>query len=281
MSRLDQEGLMSVIETLGETASGWNLETVRLPKSKKLRLHAHVGRAFTTARTFRHHGNTFVPQSLDAGLVQAVRFPPPSAPFGSVQDLTSSLCAYFRERAHLNDETTSILVAFVLATWFCDAFDVAPILHVFGPDSEVSRCLRLLACFCRRPILLGHADLGSLSSLPKGLAATLVINQRDLGERLSHILVASRRRHFCTACGNGRTDLYGAKVFACDETVPGQHGLEISLPPALEPLPLFTDAEQEEVAEEFQAGLLRYRLVRHEQVCNLDVDCSSFPPELR
>lgn len=272
---------MSEIATFNQTLTSCLLEAVRSPHSRHLLLHFCKGRRFTTAGKISCDGSVFVPQQLDDGLVQAVSFPPPSEPFGTVHDLTSSMCACFLEHARLTHETAFLLVAFAFATWFCDVVDVAPILDVFGPEIEVSRCLRLLACFCRRSLLLGYVDLGSLRTLPKGLAATLIINQRELSDRLTRVLQGSNRRHFGLAHGNGRMDLYGAKVFARAETVPGLTGLDISLPPAHEPLPPFSDVQQDELSRHFQARLLRYRLLSHDAVRQCRVDFTEFAHDLR
>ena len=270
---------MPPIETFGETCSDGIIEAVRQSKSLDLWLHIREDHRFRSAREIRRDGHVYVPKRLDDGLVRSVRFPPPSSPFGSHQDLVSSMRKCFSERLRLPNGAASLFVAFAIATWFCDIADVAPILQVFGPESEVSLGLRLLSCFCRRPILLGHVNLGSLTSLPKGLTATLMMNQRHLSGQLSQVLLASSRRHFCIAHGTGPIDLYGAKVFVREEAV--RDGLAISMFPAREPLSLFSDVEQEEIARIFQGRLLRYRFLRYQSVRDYQVDCSLFAPEWR
>ena len=210
-----------------------------------------------------------------------MRFPPPSEPFGSPAELIVSLRDFLSPHANLQPELTDLLVAFALATWFCDCMPVAPVLYLFGPDGAVSQVLRLLACLCHRPVLLGDVDFWGLSTLPNRLGATLLINQRDLGRRVKRALIASNRRHFCVMGGGQRLDLHGAKVFCCEDSREAVHGLRASVSPAQNPAPILTDSEEEVLAREFQAKLLRYRMVHYERVCASRIDCSAFVPEMR
>ena len=193
----------------------------------------------------------------------------------------SSLGDFLSTYARLQPEVADLLVAFGLATWFCDCMSVAPVLYLFGPESAVSQVLRLLGCFCRRPVLLGDVDFEGLSTLPSRLGATLLINQRDLGRRVKRSLLASNRRHFCLARGRKRLDLYGAKAFSCADSRGDEHGLRASVPPAQDRLPFLTDSEEQIITQSFQARLLRYRMVHYETVRDREVDCSSVVPEMR
>lgn len=272
---------MATVETFGETFSGDVVEAVLPPGSRTLLLHSREGRKFTTTRKVKRDTRVLVAPKLDGGLSAAIRFPPPSVSFGTPNEFIWSIREFLSERTRLPEETISLLVAFAFSTWFADVFDVSPTLHAFGPESEVSKVLRLLNCCCRRSILLGHAHPTSLAHLPEGLAATLIINERNIGKRLSHVLMASSRRHFGIAHSDGLSGLYGAKLFACDETSTVHGGLEISLSPSLEPLPRFTDVEEKEFAGFFQARFLRFRMLCLETVSDCRVDCTPFPPELR
>lgn len=272
---------MSSIQTFGEILPGGVIELVRKPDSDNMFLHAREGRRFTTAREFRDGKRILIPAPFSGGLISAIRFPPPSTSFGSAHELIWSMREFFSHRSRLSGQPVCVLVAFAVASWFVDVVDVAPTLDVFGPECEVSRVLRLLGSCCRQSILLGHADLASLGRLPKGIAATMILNQRDLDDRTSQILMASCRRHFGVAHSNGLAGLYGSKVLAGDEASPLRSGLDVSLRPALEPLPPFSDADEEEWASFFQARLLRFRMLCCERVRNTRIDCGSFIPAMR
>jgi hypothetical protein len=270
------------VETFGEAMPGLMLESVVDPDHPgHLLLHTWDGRRTTTARKIEHGGVSYIPKNLASGLVQSVRFAPPSLPFGSTAKIISSLRDFLSTYARLQPEVADLLVAFGLATWFCDCMSVAPVLHLFGPCSAVSQVLRLLGCLCRRPILLGDVDFEGLATLPNRLGATLLINQRDLGRRVRRALLASNRRHFCVVRGRGRLDLYAAKAFSCEDFRVDEHGLRVSISPAQDPLPCLTDSEEGMVAQSFQTTLLRYRMVYFEKVRANKVDCSAFVPEMR
>jgi len=269
-------------ETLGEALSGMIVEAVVDPDHPDhLCLDAWNGRRTTTTRKLEHEGVVYTPKQFAGGLVQSVRFAPPSLPFGSTTKLVSSLRHFLTTYARPQPEVVDLLVAFPLASWFCDCLLVAPLLHLFGPNCEVSQVLRLLGCVCRRPVLLGDVDLGSLATFPRGLAATLLLNQRELGRGVRRALLASNRRHFHLARGNGRLDLYGAKAFSCAGFRRDDTGLKASLSPARDPLPILTDAEEAAIAQSFQSRLLRYRMTYREKVRERKVDCSAFVPEMR
>ncbi len=61
----------------------------------------------------------------------------------------------FSRYANPSADVVSILTAFSLASFVVDCLPLAPILDLVGPESEVSKVLRLLGCTCRRPLLLG------------------------------------------------------------------------------------------------------------------------------
>ena len=276
------EKRMSAIETFGETLPGLLVESVVDPdRPDHLLLHTWNGRRTTTARKVEHGDGSYIPGALSGGLVQWVRFAPPSLPFASTAKIISSLRDFLSTYARLEPAVADLLVAFALASWFCDSRPVAPALYLFGPDNTVSHVLRLLACFCRRPALLGDVDFEGLMTLPNRLGATLLINQRDLGRRVQRALLASNRRHFCIVRGKGRLDLYGAKAFSSAGLLGAEQGLKVSISPTHDSLPLLTDSAEHAIAHDLQARLLRYRMVHYVTVGRREVDCSALVPEMR
>ncbi len=172
------EKRMSAIESFGEALPGLLLESVVDPDHPgHLLLHTWNVHRTTTARKIEHGGVSYIPKNLTSGLVQSVRFAPQSLTFGSTAKVVSSLRDFLSTYARLQPGVADLLVAFGLATWFCDCMPVAPVLYLFGPDGAVSQVLRLLGCLCRRPVLLGDVDFEGLATLPNRLGATLLINQ--------------------------------------------------------------------------------------------------------
>jgi len=58
-------------------------------------------------------------------------------------------------------------------------------------------------------------------------------------------------------------------------------GVRVSLSPAHNLLPALTDTDEKEIANEFQAKLLRYRMVNHPQVSSVLLDTEKFVPAMR
>jgi hypothetical protein len=258
------------------------IETVRDQSyPNQLRLHTWDGRNGATAPTALYRGCTYTVAPIPNGLARAIRFPGPSKAFGTATQLSASMSRFLHRCANLPAGTTEILIAFSLASWFIDCFPVAPLLHLLGPDNEIARVLRLVGCLCRRPILLGDLDIAALSTLPCNLDPTLLVNQRNIGRRLAHVLLASNHRHFRVARGKGEIHALGAKALASTPEFANGAGVRISLAPVQQALPTLTNAEETEIAGDFQAKLLRFRMVNYQRVCDAEVDTRVFVPAMR
>jgi hypothetical protein len=105
-----------------------------------------------------------------------------------------------------------------------------------------------------------------------GVDPTLLVNQRDLGRRVTRVLLASNDRHFSIARGKGTIYAYGAKAFASVPESANETGVRVSLSPAQEPPPTLTDAHEREIANDFQTKLLRFRMVNYQRVCDAELD---------
>ncbi len=231
--------------------------------------------------TTSYRGRTYTPAPIVGGLVNAVRFPSTSKSFGSGAKLTASMREFLSRYVGLAAEAADLLIAFALASFFVDCLPVAPVLYLLGPDSESSLVLRLLGCLCRRSLLVGDIDTAALGTLPSQLDATLLINQRKLPQRVTRILQASSNRRFCIARGKGQINAYGAKAFATDPEFADRIGVHVSLSPAQDPLPTLTDVDEEDPTNDFQARLLRYRMVNYRRVRDAQIELRNFVPAMR
>lgn len=247
----------------------------------QMRLHTWDGRAAGTTPTVNFRGCRYTAAPVATGLSRAVRFPGSSKPFGTSAQLTSSMLKFLGRYANLPPDVAALVVAFALASWLGDCLPVAPPLYLLGPDTETTHLLRLMGCLCRRSILLSDIDIAALGTLPRNLNPTLLVNQRDLGRRVTRVLLASNDRHFSSARGKGEIYAYGAKAFAAVPEVANGTGVRVSLAPAQEPLPTLTDADEREIANDFQSKLLRFRMVNHHRVCAAEVDTRVFVPAMR
>jgi hypothetical protein len=273
---------LSTFQTFGTVLSDLVIEAVYDPRHPtQLQMHSWDGRKTATTSTVSFGGCTYSAAPIAAGLSRAVRFPSPSEAFGTASQLTSSMLQFLGRYANLSPDAAALVVAFALGSWFADCFPTAPLMHLLGPDIEVSRTLRLMGSLCRRPILLNHLDAAALNTLPSNLDPTLLVNQRNLGKRLNNILLASSDRNFRVAHGRGEIYAYGAKAFSSDPEMANRPGVRISLPPVQELLPFLTNAEETKVAYDFQSRLLRYRFINYRRVSQAQPDTGDFVPTMR
>ncbi|MCU1299983.1 MAG: hypothetical protein JWQ87_267 [Candidatus Sulfotelmatobacter sp.] len=247
----------------------------------KLRLHTWDGRKTATALITRVCRHTYIPVPIVGALAAAVRFPTTSRSFGTAAKLTASIREYSSRYVRLGKEAIDILIAFALASYFVDCLPVSPILCLLGPDSEAALVLRLLGSICRRSILVSDIDTAALGTLPNKLDPTLLINQRKLPQRVMRILQASTDRRFCIARGKDQINAYGAKAFAADPEFADGMGMHVTLSPAGDALPTLMDAEEEMLTNDFQAKLLRYRMVNWRRVRDAQIDLTNFVPAMR
>ena len=244
------------------------------------RLHTWDGKTASTTTTVYYRDRSYAP-AQSTGLARAVRMPPPSKSFGSTTKLISSMQDFLCRYTGLASEAAILLTAFSVATWFVDGCPVAPILYLLGPENEAALVLTALGCLCSRPVLLADVDVAALATLPSHMDATLLISQRNLSERVARILQASSNRNFLVARGNGQINVFGAKAFSADPAFANGIGLSLSLSPARDLLPTLTDASAKNIAADFQARLLRYRMVNLRRVRAARPDLRDFVPALR
>jgi hypothetical protein len=268
--------------TFGEIFQDLHFEAIIDPrKPEALQLHACEGSRFATSSRIEHEGKVYVPANIPQGLAQAVRFPAASSEFESLAKLTGSLAEFFCNFGKTPKDDSNLLAAFTLSTWFVDTFRFAPVLHLTGSGARVHLITRLLACACRRPILLGRLDLSALSTLPKGLEATLLIHDEKLSNNLARTLDASRNRDLSIPFGRNWIHAYGAKVLFSDSMSVKASELRIHLAPTAGALPELKEDVEEAIAADFQAKLLRYRLEYLNRVRDSNFDYSNFSPDVQ
>jgi len=225
-----------------------------------------------------HDDKRFVPFRAKSGLVRAVRFPPKSQAFGSMEELASSVRQIFSSYAYLTPEVASILAAFSFATWVVDCLPGAPILYFVGPRETSDMVLRLLACTCARAVLLSGVDVSGLATIPAGLRVTMLLAERYISRAVVRVLGTAQNPHFHSVRGNKTLNLYGAKVFVTDSAGADGRGLELCIPPPRKPVPMLTNVEAEKIAAETQPKMLGYRIQNYQRVRQAQIDCEKFLP---
>ena len=119
ISEISSDG---AVETFGETLPGLMLESVVDPdRPDHLLLHTWDGHRTTTGPKIERASVSYIPKKLGNGLVQSIRFAPPSLPFGSPAKLISSMRDFLFTYAHLQPAAAALLVALAVSTWSATA----------------------------------------------------------------------------------------------------------------------------------------------------------------
>ncbi len=260
-------------------ADGTAIELVRDAVTGQLILLTWDGKQVKVGPRAEHRGHVCTPLFVEPTSLRALRLPTRTAPFGSTRELFTAVTGLFA-RCNLPEESTIQLAHFTFATWFADCLALAPTLVVVGPGTEATLLFRLLACLCRRALLLGDLSLAGLGSLPMDLHPTLLVNQADLSRAACKVLRASSVRNTYFPGGRRLLDPFCAKAVYVGEPQRnrslGDAALLVTIPPAHGYLPLLDVQAEEQVADEFQSKLLGYRLANHSKVRTSDFQVAEF-----
>jgi hypothetical protein len=260
--------------TFGEMLLDSPFEAVMpISDSSALQFHIRESNRCYNASQVERVGRVYVPPQLNESLARIVRFPSTSEDFGSATRLTGAMADFFCKFGRTSREEAALLTAFALSTWFVDSFRRAPCLHLTGSSTRARLIMRLLACLCRRPLVVGRLDLSALSTLPNGLDPTLLIYEEKLAKSVMRILETSRSREVGIPFGKIWIHAYGARVFFSDPISVKAADLQIHLAPTPGPFPELSDEAEKKIAADFQAQLLRYSLVHFNAVKNWDFEC--------
>lgn len=258
-------GPREIPTTAEEFEDGTLLELVKDRSTLQPSLVVWNGSEARLMPRFDHAGLTYTPQPLDQSVIQALRLPPRAAEYGTIGKLFAELEELFFSVMRLPQDTVQRLVFYVIATWLTDQLPQAPFLWISAPPTAATDSIRqLLSLICRRVLSVPGLTLGMLRSLPMLLRPTIVTEARTVTPPLLKALAASSRRDAYIPSGNKLLDVFCAKVVFATEPVrdPAAAGfpLEVTLIPSREYVPLMSAVEANQVANEFQAKLLMYRL---------------------
>ena len=148
----------AIVETLGEFfADGHQIEIVSNPTdNNKVRLLYWNGHSAKIGTEFKRGGNTYRPAAVIHSFLQATKLPNGPGRRLDIADLVSKISIEFRRRLGLPDDNSDRVAFYCISTWFADILPMLPCLWISGPDPTVGiDVLRLVGCFCRRPLLLG------------------------------------------------------------------------------------------------------------------------------
>jgi len=247
-----------------------------------LGLLMRMGRKSVAARRVVHGRRSYIPPHLTPSLRRALRLPQNSSPIISTADLFAKLLALARTFTDLAEDSCSLLIGFVFATWVSDCLPAPINLGLWSPVAvDAARILLFLSCFCRQSLTLSGTSAQDLGLLPPELHATLLIFRPSLGRRMREMLSTCGWPGFYAARGGNFSPFLGCVALATDSPLGDRKVepmIEVAVPPSKRVLPVLDERAQRELASEFLPQMLEYRF-RHVgaavRVGSVDADVSA------
>src|SRR2546426_12791893 len=167
----------STVKTAGEVFPGGTaIELVSGSAPSKPDLLLWNGTKAIIASQVEHDGRIYEATELTASFYSATLLPSGCIDYGSVRELSAAIADLFTRHLGLSEPESSLLAHFSISSWFADCVPTAPGLAIYGPvQGQGIDLLRLLRCFCRRPLMLADITPAGLRSLPMYFHPTLLI----------------------------------------------------------------------------------------------------------
>ena len=273
----------TIVETLGEFfADGHRIEIVSNPSDKNnVRLLHWNGHTAKIGTKFRRGANTYRPAAIS--FLKATRLPNGLGKRLQIGELFSKISTEFRRRLGLPDDNSDRITFFCISSWFADILPILPSLWISGPDPVLGiEVMRLIGCFCRRPLLLGTVTRGALDLVAEA-RPTLLIFDRGLNGEVEAALQAFNYRGLLSLDSRGLQSLSFSKaVFSLVQSDPASVDsgvLQVSLGAANGRAFRLSDDELTLVSDEYQQVLLTYRLstCKRARKSQFDVPEFTFP----
>ena len=261
-------------------SDGSVLELIQVPNGK-LNLLCWDGKSAKIAGQFVRGDETFVPPRADPAILRSLLLPRNIAEYGSTRKLFSEISGLISRATQTGGAVVVPLTFFVFATWLADCLPVAPFVWIVTPPTTTAAPLgQLLGLLCRRAFVVSDISSARFHSLPMDLQPTLLTEIFQPTRRALNLLRASTRHGAFVAAGGKAMDAFCAKIVFAPEPLrdPASAGfpLELVLPPTREYVPPISASEAERIATEYQAKLLRYRLLNRAKVHTPAFDMSQF-----
>jgi hypothetical protein len=276
----DGDADRNAIETTGEAFSNGNiLELIRHDSGVgEMSLLCWDGQNATIGGHFEVNGQVYRPPKSNSAFPPAFRLPGGIAPYGSTRDLFNDICKCLIKFTDIAETHVRQIAYFILGSWLADRLLVAPFLFIVAPlGTPRAQLLRLLSCLCRRPLMLAGATPAAISKLAD-LRPTFLFDEPDLSRRAERFLYASNNSGGCIIENDRIVEIFSAKVICSrellrDAFLAGQ-ALEIALAPAGRQVPFLDHSICGQIADEFQAKLLQFRLTNLAKVRTPEIDVS-------
>jgi hypothetical protein len=238
------------------------------------------------AEQIEHGNRLYMPMPLERTVSAGIRIPRASAPYVSLRNLRQEMSTVIGGATGLTENFINLITSFAIATWFTRRLQVAPWLSIVGPNFSLTKqLLRLLRCFCRRPMSLVDATLSRVSSLPVGWEFTLLLSHCPSEEEATRLLRAAHDRGPAVVNQGRLVHMFGPIVTASlwpigansNDLVP----IEIVASPSKSAVSPLSLESEERIADEFQPKLLSYSLESYNKVADHGMDLSGLHVSLR
>ena len=264
--RMDKQ----VVRSGGEVFSDRSiLELVRIPTGH-LKFLLWDGKSAKTVEQVVRNDDIFVPLRVAPAILRSLRLPSKALEYGSTRKLFTEISNLISRVTQQSDVVVQVLTFVVFATWLTDSLPFAPFVWILTTSTTtaapIADVLRLL---CRRAVTVSDVSAG-LHLLPADLRPTLLTEVFEPTRRVLNLLRASTRRGTLVAVHGKVVDPYCAQIVFAQEPLrdPASAGfpLELALSPTRTYVPPMASSEAEQLAAEYQAKLLQYRLANRAKV---------------
>jgi hypothetical protein len=250
------------------------VETIRDPENPEQLMFLLWQEGSATIRDhIEREGRIFLPPDASSNSFPLFSLPDGLLPCGNPAELLAETCSMISTFVKLRREHLLVVGTFLLASWFPDCFEAAPYLWVVGPlGSAKTKLLKLLCCLCRRGLIAGDLRSGSLYKLIDTWEPTLIIDELELGPyganaELCRLLRSGSLPGVPTFRNGQRFSTYGLKVISSRQPLADtallSRGLIINLLPTDDDLLPLDEAAMQQIAKQYQAKLLMFRLKNH------------------
>ena len=251
------------LQTYGEVlAKGAVIELVTTPSRNSVTLLHWDGQNYKIGPQVEDGSTIYQAPYLHSSLLAAIWFAPGPAEYGAPAELFWKVVGLVCHYMGFARELAAVMTRAVFCSWFPDCCARPITLCVRGTDmDQVMKLFRLFHALCRRSLVVAELSL----SLPLFLSPTLLVNVPAVSASAGGRWRASNYRGAFVPGPRGTLrNIACSKIIFCEteaaREVWGPEAMHIALLPTSQELPALTEAEEAQLAAEYQPRFLLFRL---------------------
>jgi hypothetical protein len=253
------------------------LEVVRAASDSRVQLLHWNKTSSSVSASFELAGGVYRPMELDSTILHALTLPSQAADYGSEIDLVDGICESLRHYHNLSAKSSLLLAAFCLSTWLSDCLPLAPSISIASlQTADAISLLRHMRVFCRHALLLGELPSAALRAAIRGWPVTFLVHQAEVTPVTEQYLNLASHQDVLISRGHTVVEAFSPMAIASLFHAPIERAIKISLPPRNGRELHLEGGLQREIADEFQAKLLMFRLLNYEAVRRSIFDVPEF-----